>query len=245
MKKNKLLIAVIFFIVFIMIILGISFSNSLKENHQKNLKKYTTALQINNEKDFNEAINKNNNTYILAYGTVEAVDPISYSDIPGEYMYIKRKKQKYTMHTRKVRHSNGSKNNKTVYYTTEIYHKWDTISEENKHCNSISFLGQIYDYDYISNNNYGHLATIDKENDIRYEYYGTDKNFKGTMFAYIKDHEIKDMTFYNDKDINTILSEQKNNAYIYLFWFCWIIFSSIIITAVYCMISQEINEKCY
>ena len=48
MKKNKLLIAVIFFIVFIMIILGISFSNSLKENHQKNLD------FINLRKDMNE-----------------------------------------------------------------------------------------------------------------------------------------------------------------------------------------------
>ena len=246
MKKNKILIAIILIITFLMIILGIYFSNALKENHQQKLKKYDSALQINNEEDFTKAINTNNNTYILAYGTVEAINPISYSDISGEYMTIKKEKQKYTMHTRRVRHSSGTGKFKTTYYTTNIYHTWDTISEEEKHCDYIKFLGQIYDYGYISNNNYIYITTVDKENDIRYKYYVSDKSFKGTMFAYIQNHEIKDMTFYHDKDINTILKEQKSNIYLYLFWIFWIIFSFIILIIICYKINQRIdNKKCY
>lgn len=73
----------------------------------------------------------------FVYGDLKAVDTVTYPEISGEYMYVEKVKEKYTRHTRKVRHSNG----KTTWYTTETYWTWDRVGSEDIKCKEVSFCG--------------------------------------------------------------------------------------------------------
>lgn len=41
----------------------------------------------------------------FVYGDLKAVDTVTYPEIGGEYIYIEKVKERYTMHTRQVAHT--------------------------------------------------------------------------------------------------------------------------------------------
>ena len=50
---------------------------------------------------------------------------------------LKKVKEKYTRHTRRVAHKSG----KRTYYTTETYWTWDYVGKESKKAKKINFCG--------------------------------------------------------------------------------------------------------
>lgn len=73
---------------------------------------------------------------IAVYGTLEALDPVSYPEIDGSYMYVEKIKKLYTMHTRTVAHMDANGN---TTYTIETYWSWDYAGEESKAASTVSF----------------------------------------------------------------------------------------------------------
>lgn len=67
----------------------------------------------------------------LIYGELKAVDTVSDPNIEGEWLYLSKKTQRYTMHTRTVHTGKTTR--------IENYWTWDTISVEELHCKRVSF----------------------------------------------------------------------------------------------------------
>lgn len=66
---------------------------------------YNKAVKIDSQEMFSYGMRTNvGNAFI--YGTLQAVDPVSYPEIDGSYMYVEKIKKLYTMHTHTVAHLN-------------------------------------------------------------------------------------------------------------------------------------------
>lgn len=68
------------------------------------------------------------------------------------------------------------------------------------------------------------MDTIKESSHIRYKYYGTETNHKGTIFADLRNQTIPDNTkFYNNKNIEETIKMLKSGDGVIWFWIIWII----------------------
>ena len=122
-------------IVAIMLILGFFISDKIATYQDEKNAEFQKAIQIDNTELFEYGMKTNvGNAFI--YGELKAVDKVSYPDIKGEYMHVKKVKERYTRHTRTVRHRTSSGGS---YTTTETYWTWEVVGSESKSCKKISF----------------------------------------------------------------------------------------------------------
>lgn len=230
--KREVIFSVI--IASFILMLGFLISGKISEVSLDSETKMNQALQITDEKMFKYGINTNVGN-ALCYGELSAVDAVSYLELDGEYMYIKKVKEECTEHSRTV--SNGKTSHVEYYYT------WDEVSKEEIHSNNLSFLGEQFDYDKIDKPSSDFKVTIysdgsidnyydddgdwDDEGDIRYSYYVIDKSYNGTLETELKDNTISDDNrFYENKTIQEVIDDNKSSHIFGLifFWFVWIIF---------------------
>ena len=101
---------------------------------------YNKAVKIDSQEMFQYGMDTNiGNAFV--YGELKAIDTVTYTEIGGEYMYVKKVKEKYTMHTRQVAHTRTVNGKTETYYTTEEYWTWDKINSSAIKCKRISFCG--------------------------------------------------------------------------------------------------------
>lgn len=153
---------------------------------------------------------------------------MSYPEIDGEYMSVKKVKERYTMHKKKVRHTRKKANGKTEeYYTTETYWTWDQVSSEEKSCKEISFCDTVFPVGKIKLPPMEYIDTIKESSKIRYKYYGTGVQFTGTIFTDLQDGGISDNSpFYRDKDIESALADLESGDWRWVFWPFWIVLTA-------------------
>lgn len=222
--KREILVAIS--ITLILIAVGFFISNGIDNGINEKNEKYYKALKIdNNEEQFKYAISTNVG-YTLIQGKVQTIEPVSISDIEGQYFYIKKVKEKYTMHTRQVAHTRQVGNRTETYYTTEVYYTWDYAGSEEFHVDKFEYLGVEFNYGTIKFNNSEYKETIKTSSDTRYKYYIIPVEFEGSLFANIYNNSINENEFYNNKDIKTIMNQKENErrTSIMVFWILWIIF---------------------
>lgn len=214
-------------ITLILIGFGFLISSSIKNAIYESNEKYYKSLKVNNDEDmFKYALNTNIG-YVMAYGTVNGVNGVSYEEVGGNYFYIKKVKEKYTEHTRQVAHTrtvpDGNGGTKTeTYYTTETYWEWDYAGSEEKHVDKFTFLGAEFDYDTIHFYNDAHIDTIKESSHIRYKYYAIPLSFNGTLFTYIKDNIITDNDFTVGVSLEEILERRTDESGAVVgFWILW------------------------
>lgn len=88
-------------IIAVMILVGILISAKITERQMDRNEVYNKAVKIDNQEMFSYGMRTNvGNAFV--YGTLQAVDPVSYPEIDGSYMYVEKIKKRYTMHTRTV-----------------------------------------------------------------------------------------------------------------------------------------------
>lgn len=218
--KREIIVSVS--ILAIMFIIGIIISESISEHFIDQNDVYNKAMKIDNDKDlFQHGMNTNvGNAFV--YGELKAIDTVTYPEIDGEYMYIEKIKEKYTMHTRTYTVKVGKKTQTRV----ETYWTWDRISEENKKSKEISFCDIKFPIRKIDIPNSKYIDTIKESSKIRYKYYGIDTKFKGTLFTNLKDKTILDNSkFYENLNIEKTvkLLEYDYHIVITIFWIAWII----------------------
>ena len=154
-------------IIAVMILFGILISSKISEHQMDKNEIYNKAVKIESQEMFQYGMDTNVcNAFV--YGDLKAVDTVTYPEISGEYMYIEKVKEKYTRHTRKVRHSNG----KTTWYTTETYWTWDRVGSEDINCKEVSFCGVNFASNKIDLPDTDYIDTIKKSSHVRYKYYG-------------------------------------------------------------------------
>ena len=207
-------------IVAVLLLIGVLISGKLEESQTDKNAVYNKAIKIDS-KDLFEYGMRTNIGNAFVYGDLVAVDPVTYPEIGGSYMYVKKIKEKYTIHTRTVttRDSKGR-----THTRTETYWTWDEVSREHIQCNEVSFCGVIFDSEKIEMPDTNYITTIKESSHVRYKYYGTEISHTGTIFTTLKDKTISDNTpFYENKNIEETLETLESDIGLFLFWFFWVV----------------------
>ena len=207
----------------VMILMGILISTKISEHQMDKNAVYNKAIKLESQELFQYAIDTNiGNAFV--YGELKAVDGVTFPEISGEYMTVKKVEEHYTMHDRTVydhdKDGNVTGSHKEYYWTWDEYKKWD------KSCSKVTFLGIEFDFSQI---NYdpqkSKITTLDGGYHVRYVYYGSGVSYMGTIFTTLSNHSINNTLFYNGKTIEKTIKYLESNAPIIIFWIIWIIFS--------------------
>lgn len=208
-----------------LLIIGFFISTVINEHQMDQNEKYNKAVKIDDSEMFEYGMRTNvGNAFV--YGNLEAVDPVTYTEIGGEYMYIKKEKERYTRHCRVVRYKSGE----TYHTRTEYYWTWDYVDHESKKSKKVNFCGNTFSIKKIDIPSSDKIKTIKKSSRIRYVYYGVPAKCIGTIFTELKNGTIADNNvFYKDMTIEETNNEFQRNAVLPLFWTGWVILSCFII----------------
>ena len=80
-------------IIAIMLLIGVLISSKISESYMDKNEIYNKAIKTENQETFKYGMRTNvGNAFV--YGNLKAVDTVSYPEIDGEYMYIKKIKEK-------------------------------------------------------------------------------------------------------------------------------------------------------
>ena len=230
MKITKREIIASIAIVAVMLVLGFVIGDKIQDRQNDKNAEYQKAVHIEDIELFQYGMNTNvGNAFV--YGDLEAVDTVTFNEIGGEYLYIKKEEEHYNMHTRTVTHtrSNGS-----TYTTTEIYYTWDYERSWNKHSEKISFCGVEFDYGKIQRPDSSYIDTIYKSPSVRFIYRGVAPKCTGTIYTKLADNTILDNSrFFVNYTIDQALEYCTSNVMIVVFWVFWIVLSGAIIYGFY------------
>lgn len=222
--KREILVSII--IIAIMLLLGIVIHGSINDRMMLEYQKYNTSLQIENDSELFAYCMKTNIGNAFVYGDLKAIDTVTYPEIGGEYSYVEKVKEKYTMHTRTVTKTRTVNGKTQTYTTTETYWTWDKVDSWSKHSEKISFLDIEFDYGTIGFPSSDYITTQKESSKIRYKYYGSPAECSGTLYAVLSDNTINETKFYNNCTINETLDSLKTGWQLVLFWIGWILLTS-------------------
>lgn len=220
MEITKREIIVSISIIAILSIIGVIISGKISEKIIDSNEKYNKAIEIEDEELFRYGIRTSvGNAFI--YGDLEVIDPVTYPELGGEYSYIEKVKEEYTMHTRTVTYTDSDGKTKTK---EETYWTWDVVGRENIKSQKAIFLGIEFNFSKFKNLEESYIKTINKSFDIRYKYYGSPTKATGTIFTSLQDNNIGDnIKLYEDMNIEQTYNYLENGSWlIFLFWIIWI-----------------------
>ena len=228
-----------FVIIAFMMIVGFFISDNITDWQNEQNAKYQKALHIENNKDMFQYGMDTNVGNAFVYGDLTALDPVSYDEIDGEYMYIEKVKEQYTKHTRRVSYTVDGK----TRYRTETYWTWDWVGSEDKKCKNINFCGVTFDSNKIDMPSQHLIDTIKESSHIRYKYYGVSTSHTGTIFTKLADGSISDNTkFYENESIDDVLKDKTTGGWNIIFWVVWIILTGILVFGFYYLDNQWLNS---
>lgn len=211
--KREVLVSVI--IVSIMLLIGIVIYENINNRLMLEYQKYNTALHIENNSDLFVYDMKTNVGNAFVYGDLKAIDTVTYPEIGGEYSYIKKVKERYTQHTG-TRVVNGKRQ-------TYTYWTWDKIDSWSKHSKKISFLDIKFNYGAIDFPSPNYITTQKESSVIRYQYYGTDIKYTGTLYAILNNNTINKTSFRANSNIEETIDSLESGWQLVLFWVLWIL----------------------
>lgn len=216
--KREVIFSVI--IISIMFIIGMILSGKISDSIFDKNEKYNKAIHIEDKDIFEYGMRTNvGNAFI--YGDLVAVDTVSYPEIDGEYLYIKKVKEEYTQHSRQVSYPCG----KSTCYRTEYYWTWDEVGYETKHSDKVTFLGVEFDYNKFNKPSSKYLTMIKESSHVRYKYYVVEPKVTGTIFTNLQDNNIgNNISIYENmttiQTYNFLVSN--GDLMVVLFWILWL-----------------------
>lgn len=232
-----------FVIIAFMMIVGFFISDNITDWQNEQNAKYQKAIHIENDKDMFQYGMDTNIGNAFVYGELKAVEPVTYDEIDGEYMYVKKVKERYTMHTRRVAHTRKVGKTTQTYYTTETYWTWDWAGSDDKKCKNINFCGVTFDSNKIDMPSQHLIDTIKESSHIRYKYYGVSTSHTGTIFTRLADESISDNTkFYENESIDDVLKDKTTGGWNILFWTVWIVLTGILVFGFYYLDNRWLNS---
>lgn len=216
-------------IIAVMFLIGVLISSKISDWQINQNDKYNKAAKIQSTDLFQYGMETNvGNAFV--YGELKAVDTVTYPEIGGKYIYVKKVKEKYTRHTRRVAHKSG----KRTYYTTETYWTWDYVGKESKKAKKINFCGIDFKSNKIVLPDDEYIDTVKESSRIRYKYYGVWTKYKGTIFTALKDKTISDKSvFYNNRDISETVKHLESDMPLILFRIGWILLTGLVVFGFY------------
>lgn len=229
-------------IIAIMLIIGFSISNKIAANEADSNAKYQKAIHIEDTEMFKYGMETSvGNAFV--YGDLKAVNSVTFDEIGGEYLYVKKTEEHYNKHTRTVTKSKKV-NGKTVYYTeTETYYSWDYYDSWDKSSDAITFCGVEFSKDKIDIPGSHYIDTIKESRKVRYVYHGIDAKYTGTIYTKLKDNTISDNSrFFKDTSIDEALKICTSGGGVIIFWIVWIILTGIIVFGFYYLKNEWLED---
>lgn len=206
-------------IIAVMLILGFVIAGRIDAHQIQKNSEYYKAVQITDAEQFRYGMDTSvGNAFV--YGTLEAVDPVTYPEIGGQYLYVKKVEEHYNKHTRKVtkKDSNGRK-----HTCTEEYWTWDYAGSEDIHSKRVRFLNAEMDYRKIQMPSEYYIDTVKESSRIRFKYYGVPVENTGTIYTDLRDGTLSDdSSFFADTDIESAVKSM-TTSWTWLFWVVWIL----------------------
>ena len=229
--KREILVSVS--IVAIMLLIGVLIAGKISDYQLDKNEKYNKAIKIESQELFEYGMSTNaGNAFV--YGDLKAVDTVTYPEIGGEYIYIEKVKERYTMHTRQVAHTTTTNGKTHTYYTTETYWTWDYAGSEERICDEISFLNHVFSVSKIDLPGKEYIDTVKESGHIRYKYYGVGLNFTGTIFTELADKTIADNSpFYENMKIDETIEYLETDFAMWIFWIIWMVLIGVCVYSFY------------
>lgn len=222
--KREVLVSIS--IIAILLLTGFLISGKISQYEMDQNEVYNKAIQIDTQEMFEYGMRTDvGNAFV--YGELKAVDPVSYPDVSGRYMYLKKVKEKYTKYRRTYKDSDGKKH-------TETYWTWDYAGEESKKCKELVFLSNTFSASKIIIPDAVYIDTVKESRHIRYVYYGTKESYQGTLFTCLSNKTISDNSpFYRDQTIEGTMDYLESGVGLVIFWICWIAFIGVCVYGFY------------
>lgn len=230
-------------IIAVWICFGMLIGGKIDEWQQDKNAEYDRAARITERELFEHGMETNlGNAFV--YGELKAKDPISYPELKEKYSYIRKVKERYTMHTRAVTKTRTNANGKTeTYQETETYWTWDEIHRESQKAKDFTFLGNSFSEKKINLPGADYIETIKESSDIRCKYYGIPEVMKGTIYTELSEGTIKDDSqFYDGKTIEEVTEELESGAGAVAFWVIWMIALICFVYGFYKMDNRWLNR---
>lgn len=169
---------------------------------------------------------------------LQAVDPVTYPEIGGEYLCVEKVEEHYNMHTRTVTTTDSKGNTHT---RTETYWSWDYEGSEEAHSQKIRFLDIEMNYDKIQDPEKDYIDTIKESSHVRFKYYGAPAENLGTIYTDLRDGVIADDScFWPDMDIEAVL-DYKTASKTGIFWLFWILVTAGVVWGFYYLDNDWLN----
>lgn len=239
--KREVLASITIFAVLFLI--GLLISSKISESKMDKDEVYNKALKVTSADIFSYGMRTDvGNAFV--YGDLSAVDPVTYPEIGGQYMYAEKITERYTRHTRQVAHTRKVGKTTSTYYTTEVYWTWDEIDRDKVQCKKLLFCGSTFDSSLIPIPDDHYIKTVDRDINLRDCFYGTDTKFTGTIFTNLKNNTIaKDTVFYKDKNIDQTIDDLESGGGVIIFWVLWIIFIGLCIFGFYYLDNNWLEDE--
>ena len=229
-------------IVAVMLLIGFLISGKIQNSIMDDNEQYNKAVKIENEELFQYGMDTNVGDAFV-YGDLKAVDTVTYPEIGGEYIFVKKVEERRERHEEKI----TEKDSKGKEHTRiRVYYKWETENVESLHAKEIKFCGSTFPYGKIALPHSKHIKTIPGDKvyswesgervKVRFVYYGVKTKYKGTIFADLRDGTIPNKThFYKDSSIDDIVKMFETNATVamVIFWITWLILTGGIVYGFY------------
>ena len=211
-------------IIAVMLTIGFIISGKITEHQIEKNAEYQKAVHIEDKELFEYGMRTNvGNAFV--YGDIKPVDTVTYDEIGGEYLYVEKIKEKYTMHTQTYTTSDGKGHVRTH---TRTYWTWDRIGSEDKKCKKIKFCGIDFESKKIELPSADYIDTIKESSHIRYKYYGVSTDHVGTIYTFLSDNTISDNSvFYENFTIDNALDKCASDGWNVAFWIEWILFTGV------------------
>lgn len=248
--KRELLFSVS--IIVVMLLIGLFISNRISDYHMNQNEVYNTAIQINDTELFKHGMDTDiGNAFV--YGDIEAVDTVSFPEIDGRYIYLKKVEERYERHEREVE-KKDSQGNK--YTEIEEYYEWEHQKTECRYAEKIKFCNMIFPYEKINLPSPDYIETIKGDKvysyksgeyvKVRYLYYGISTKYTGTIFTDLRNGTISNNSrFFENKNIQETLSQLNSiiDLVLFIFWTAWIIIIALIVFGFCCKENQWLEDK--
>lgn len=225
-KPREIRVSVI--IVLVMFAVGISIHNAIQRRVTRTAEIYATATIIQDPEQFRYGMETDFGNALL-YGSVTSEESVTFDEIGGGFLHIRKVKEEYRKHTRTWTDSKGKRH-------TETYWTWDYVSSQSRNVNTVTFLDCDFPYSQIDMPTYRLNLTeagvsnrgnyIYKGLTTRYYYSVTVNGITGTLFANLRNGTINNQSaLYGYQTPQEVIADKQGAGtwIAVVFWVLWIV----------------------
>ena len=211
-------------IVGVLYAIGFIISSWIEKKVDDNTLKYRQAVQIKDDGGSLTYASETDVGCAFVEGDFKAVDPVSCEGLEGEYLSLRRDKEKYTMHTRTVTYTVTDGKGRTHTGTRiETYWTWDMVKRDSWSASKVEFCGNEYARETFRYTLVPETRTVAYTGfNKRDVFYHQPKEFRGTVFCDLRDGKVNgepDVMF--GRGIEAAYESMTSSCAVTVFWVVW------------------------